>query len=111
MLIITLYYMTNNKPKNSIKKLVMEEEDTININKQSEAVNSKLLQSRPVMFSGDIKDFLLYKRHLLILLSGCNLLEELKPKEERNKKYKSTATARTRTITICDFFYNPTDYY
>jgi hypothetical protein len=77
-----------------------EEEDTININKQSEAVNSKLLQSRPVMFSGDIKDFLLYKRHLLILLSGCNLLEELKPKEERNKKYKSTATARTRTITM-----------
>lgn len=75
-----------------------EEEDTIN--KQSEAANSKLLQSRPVLFSGDIKDFLLYKRHLLILLSGCNLLEELKPKEERNKKYKSTATARTRTITM-----------
>lgn len=34
MLIITLHYMTNNKPKNTIKKLVMEEEED-NINKIS----------------------------------------------------------------------------
>jgi hypothetical protein len=82
--------------------LESDEEDEIpsKEKEQSEAVNSKLLQSRPVMFSGNQKDFLLYKRHLIILLSGCNLLEELKPKEERDKKYKSTTVTKTRTITM-----------
>ncbi len=63
---------------------------------------SKLLQSRPVMFSGNNKDFLMYKRHLLILLSGCirNLLEELKPKEDRHRRYVSTSVTRTRAITM-----------
>ncbi len=61
---------------------------------------SKLLQSRPVMFSGNQKDFLLYKRHLLILLNGCNLVEELKPKDERSKRYRSNKTTRTRAITM-----------
>ncbi len=68
--------------------------------KEQSGTISKLLQSRPVMFSGNQKDFLLYKRHLIILLSGCNLVEELKPKQERNKKYTSNKISRTRTVTM-----------
>lgn len=82
------------------EEVVIEEEDNYMEDKEQSGTISKLLQSRPVMFSGNQKDFLLYKRHLIILLSGCNLVEELKPKQERIKKYTSNRISRTRTVTM-----------
>jgi len=91
----------NNSDENDEDELDDDDEEyQDNTRKEQSATDTKMIQSRPVMFSGNIKDFLLYKRHLLMLLSGCNLLEELKPKSERNKKYKSSKMSRTRTITM-----------